>query len=286
MAQPSHPYFPRDAAIPNYAPNISTTNELLVRFAAVWGCGLLASLVLLGRVCPRLSRSDKAVFLWFILCGSLHCFFEGYFVRNHKTLASSQGLLAQLWKEYALSDSRYLTSDPFVLCVEAITVVSCLGTLQVIYTYTCLVFSEPRNTTRVQTHWTTNSFPLSTTMQTVWGPLSFATALSVARTGPWRHPLQIIVSVAHLYGVALYYSTCYAQEQLNGVAYSRPEFQYYWVYYVGFNAPWVIVPAGVFSRFPFLSCSPSSCRGCWRDEWSLGESANAVCALYQSHCCV
>lgn len=38
-------------------------------------------------------------------------------------LAGSQDLLAQLWKEYALSDSRYLTSDPFMLCVEAITVV-------------------------------------------------------------------------------------------------------------------------------------------------------------------
>lgn len=38
-------------------------------------------------------------------------------------MAGSQDLFAQLWKEYALSDSRYLTSDPFVLSVEAITVV-------------------------------------------------------------------------------------------------------------------------------------------------------------------
>lgn len=42
---------------------------------------------------------------------------------NHRQLASSQSLLGQLWKEYALSDSRYLTSDTFTLCVEAITVV-------------------------------------------------------------------------------------------------------------------------------------------------------------------
>lgn len=39
-------------------------------------------------------------------------------------MAHSQDLFAQLWKEYALSDSRYLTSDPFMLCVESITVVS------------------------------------------------------------------------------------------------------------------------------------------------------------------
>lgn len=29
----------------------------------------------------------------------------------------------QLWKEYAFSDSRYLTSDPFVLCMETVTAV-------------------------------------------------------------------------------------------------------------------------------------------------------------------
>ena len=35
----------------------------------------------------------------------------------------------KLWKEYALSDSRYLTSDFFVLSVECITVVSFLDSL-------------------------------------------------------------------------------------------------------------------------------------------------------------
>lgn len=34
-----------------------------------------------------------------------------------------QTLYAQLWKEYSLSDSRYLTSDAFTVSVEAITVV-------------------------------------------------------------------------------------------------------------------------------------------------------------------
>lgn len=32
-----------------------------------------------------------------------------------------QDLFGQLWKEYSLSDSRYLFSDPFVLCMETIT---------------------------------------------------------------------------------------------------------------------------------------------------------------------
>lgn len=35
-----------------------------------------------------------------------------------------QTLFGQLWKEYALSDSRYLTQNAFVLCMESITAVS------------------------------------------------------------------------------------------------------------------------------------------------------------------
>lgn len=50
--------------------------------------------------------------------------------------------------------------------------------------------------------------------------------------------------VAHLYGVALYYLTNWMEGHMYGVAYSRPEFLYYWVYYIGFNMPWAIVPVG------------------------------------------
>lgn len=55
--------------------------------------------------------------------GTLHCFFEGYFVFNHATFGRSQFLFAQLWKEYVLSDSRYISGDPTVLCAEAVTMV-------------------------------------------------------------------------------------------------------------------------------------------------------------------
>lgn len=50
--------------------------------------------------------------------------------------------------------------------------------------------------------------------------------------------------VGHLYGVALYYSTSLTERAMVGTMHSRPEFLYFWVYYVGFNAPWVVVPAG------------------------------------------
>lgn len=43
---------------------------------------------------------------------------------HHDHMASAQDLFGQLWKEYALSDSRYMTSDTLVLCMETMTVVS------------------------------------------------------------------------------------------------------------------------------------------------------------------
>jgi len=51
------------------------------------------------------------------------------------------------------------------------------------------------------------------------------------------------MSTAHLYGVALYYATCYAEKLAHDISYSRPEPLYFWGYYVGMNAPWVVVPA-------------------------------------------
>ena len=47
----------------------------------------------------------------------------GYYVLNNSTLISQQSFFGQLWKEYGLSDSRYLSQDPFVLCIESVTVV-------------------------------------------------------------------------------------------------------------------------------------------------------------------
>jgi cholestenol delta-isomerase len=38
-------------------------------------------------------------------------------------LAGRSAILAQLWKEYSLSDSRYLTADNFVVCMETITAI-------------------------------------------------------------------------------------------------------------------------------------------------------------------
>jgi hypothetical protein len=49
---------------------------------------------------------------------------SGYYLYNRTSIPQLQTVFAQLWKEYALSDSRYLTSDVFTICIETITAVS------------------------------------------------------------------------------------------------------------------------------------------------------------------
>ncbi|KAI1450738.1 EBP-domain-containing protein [Annulohypoxylon stygium] len=198
--EPSHPYYPVGVYIPAYAPNEAPVYVLLAALVGMLGFAVLGASAVALKVNPRLTRCNLAVFCWFVMNGCLHCFFEGYFVLSHSTIVSSQNLFAQLWKEYALSDSRYLTSDSFMLSVESITVL-------------------------------------------IWGPLCFANAVSIVRGSPYRHALRIIVCMGHMYGVALYYSTSLCEEYLTDLSHSRPEFLYFWVYYVGFNLPWVIVPS-------------------------------------------
>ncbi|CAK7265384.1 hypothetical protein SEPCBS119000_001485 [Sporothrix epigloea] len=140
------------------------------------------------------------------MCGGLHWFFEGYFVLHHASLAGDQSLRAQLWKEYALSDSRYLTSDPFMLCVEGLTVVV-HGTLS--FATAAIIVND--------------------------------TDLPTGSSG-LRLVLQIVISTAHLFGVLLYYGTLLFQEALQGTSHCRPEFLYRWVYFGAMNAPWVVVP--------------------------------------------
>ncbi|KAH8164664.1 hypothetical protein CIB48_g3594 [Xylaria polymorpha] len=189
--EPTHPYHPLGVSIPAYEENAAPVPVLLATLGGTLGFAVLSAALVARKCNPGLRASSLAVFCWFVM---------SYFVLNHETVASSQSLLAQLWKEYALSDSRYLTSDFFMLSVESITVF-------------------------------------------FWGPLCLANAIATARNSPSRHALRIIACVAHLYGVALYYATSQCEFYFTGRSHSRPEFIYFWVYYVGFNLPWAIVPA-------------------------------------------
>ncbi|KAH7406723.1 Emopamil binding protein-domain-containing protein [Phaeosphaeria sp. MPI-PUGE-AT-0046c] len=116
-----HPYYPIEAQIVGYLANQWNTFELVSMFAA--GCAVIFGItfVLVKKVRPTLSNGDLAAIMWFVLCGCIHSFFEGYFAYNFRTMGSMQDLFGQLWKEYSLSDSRYLTQDAFVLCMETVT---------------------------------------------------------------------------------------------------------------------------------------------------------------------
>ncbi|GAB1320433.1 hypothetical protein MFIFM68171_10643 [Madurella fahalii] len=206
-----HPYYPQDSVIPGYAPNSTPIPVIIGAFGGIVGVFTLACVSLAKWYSPGLKRAEQLTIGWFTLCGFLHCFFEGYFVLHHASIPASQSIFSQAWKEYSLSDSRYLTSDPFMLCIEMLTTL-------------------------------------------IWGPLSFLTALLIATSASEhhsrrrssqhgaRHLLQTVVCVGHLYGVALYYGTCGFAEHMRGLSYSRPEWQYYWGYYAGMNAPWAVVP--------------------------------------------
>jgi cholestenol delta-isomerase len=118
-----HPFYPVEAKIVGYLANEASVSQLLGTFAA--GCIVVlgTTLALIKGHNPTLSTTEKAAILWNVLSGTIHLFFEGYFAFNHASLPAMQDIFGQMWKEYSYADSRYLTSDPFVLCMEAITAV-------------------------------------------------------------------------------------------------------------------------------------------------------------------
>lgn len=116
-----HEYYPIEVEIAALLANEWSVPVLLALFAVICGSILMAAMVVVNKVHPQLRKVERATICWFVLSGSIHLFFEGYFSVNHKLMGPKQDLFGQLWKEYAFSDSRYLTSDPFVLCMETIT---------------------------------------------------------------------------------------------------------------------------------------------------------------------
>ncbi|KAI4731655.1 Emopamil-binding protein [Aureobasidium sp. EXF-10728] len=221
-----HPYYPLDANIAGYVANESTVLSLLGSFVA--GCAAIfgATYLAVKKVNPRLPTIELLTVMWFVLCGCIHLFFEGepgraaimtgiieiecptgYFAYNHTSMGGLQTFFGQLWKEYALSDSRYLTQNVFVFCVEAMTALT--GELQ----------------------------------KVLWGPLSFVVAVLIATEHPLRHPLQAAVSLGQCYGDLLYYATSMADHYYLGIEYSRPEAYYFWGYYFGANFFWIVIPA-------------------------------------------
>ncbi|KAB2572832.1 EBP domain-containing protein [Lasiodiplodia theobromae] len=136
-----HPYYPQDLQLHHYTENTVDLATLFAGFATGVSIILGAALLLAQRRRPSISALDRFLVLWFVLSGSLHCFFEGYFILNHARMPAAQDFFGQLWKEYAKSDSRYLAADPMVLTLETITVLV-WGPLSFLTSW-CIVSESP-----------------------------------------------------------------------------------------------------------------------------------------------
>jgi cholestenol delta-isomerase len=119
---PLHPYFPPSLDLPLYTPNHMDMSQILLVMFTLF-VFLVSTSISVSSMNERITWTDRWTFTWFILCGCIHLFLEGHFAYYHDTLVGDSSFLSQVWKEYALSDSRYLVSDPFVLSMETITAV-------------------------------------------------------------------------------------------------------------------------------------------------------------------
>jgi len=142
-AKPAHPYYPLDAQlVSTYVPNKSSPTTLVTLISSAFAVVILGSWGALKLYKPQLLANERWIAVWFILCGVLHTTFEAYFVSNFTKIAAQQNIVAELWKEYALADSRYLTDDAGVFSLEAISVFV-LGPLSLLTAY-MTVTRDPR----------------------------------------------------------------------------------------------------------------------------------------------
>lgn len=73
----------------------------------------------------------------------------------------------------------------------------------------------------------------------VEGPSCFFAVWAILHRKPWSHTLQILISCGQIYGDILYFATT----ALEGLTHSRPEWLYFWFYFVIVNAIWIIIPS-------------------------------------------
>ncbi|XP_010249358.1 PREDICTED: probable 3-beta-hydroxysteroid-Delta(8),Delta(7)-isomerase [Nelumbo nucifera] len=75
------------------------------------------------------------------------------------------------------------------------------------------------------------------------GPASLLAVYAIATRKPYGFILQFAISLGQLYGTALYFFTSY----LEGDNFAASSY-YYYAYYVGANASWVVIPSLIVIR--------------------------------------
>lgn len=99
----------------------------LVSVLSLLACSIqvLAAALLTLRYGGRSSAEDRWILLWLFYDVIVHLTLEGPFVYMSLvgTVETSEGPLAELWREYGKADSRWLISDPTIVSIEILTVV-------------------------------------------------------------------------------------------------------------------------------------------------------------------
>ncbi|KAM8722310.1 emopamil-binding protein-like [Acanthopagrus schlegelii] len=99
----------------------------LVSVLSLLACSIqvFAAALLTLRYGGRSSAEDRWILLWLFYDVIVHLTLEGPFVYMSLvgTVETSEGPLAELWREYGKADSRWLISDPTIVSIEILTVV-------------------------------------------------------------------------------------------------------------------------------------------------------------------
>ncbi|KAK2857268.1 hypothetical protein Q5P01_006003 [Channa striata] len=99
----------------------------LVSIVSLLACSLqvLAAVLLTLRYGGQSSVEDRWVLVWLFYDVIVHLTLEGPFVYMSLvgTVETSEGPMAELWKEYGKADSRWLISDPTIVSIEILTVI-------------------------------------------------------------------------------------------------------------------------------------------------------------------
>ncbi|XP_058478699.1 emopamil-binding protein-like [Solea solea] len=99
----------------------------LVSVLSLLACSfqVIAAALLTHRYGGRSSVTNRWIMLWLFYDVIVHLTLEGPFVYMSLvgTVQTSEGFLAELWKEYGKADSRWLFSDSNIVSIEILTVV-------------------------------------------------------------------------------------------------------------------------------------------------------------------
>ncbi|KAH9953345.1 Emopamil-binding protein [Russula dissimulans] len=112
-----------ETALPS-PPSVFTTTSAfsLAGVAAIAIVATAAARTLL----PNNARwQDRVAFVWLAFDALIHFIFEGSFLALStfgRTVNTSSGMFAEMWREYVAADARWGTADPTVVSLELLTV--------------------------------------------------------------------------------------------------------------------------------------------------------------------